>query len=86
MTCVADLKREIVSLRGELGKRADNGGWMDAKRAADYLGMSSGTFDKYRYKMEPRICGHTVGGKTFYKREDLDMWVKLWEVKSAGLA
>lgn len=61
-------------------------GWLDAAKAAKYLDMSPGTFDKYRYGSEPRITGYKVGGKTLYKREDLDLWVKLWALKSNGFA
>lgn len=82
--CVKKLANEVLSLRNELKKCSPADGWLDARGASDYLGVSQGTFDKYRYKSQPKVPGFVVGGKTFYKRADLDVWVKLWEVKSNG--
>ena len=79
----AHLEAEV---KKNVGGEKDLDGWIDAAKAAKYLDMSPGTFDKYRYTVEPKITGHTVGGKTLYKRTDLDLWVKLWELKSNGLA
>ena len=64
----------------------DSDGWLDAKAAAEYLSVSKGTFDAYRYQRDPKPPGHKLGGKTFYKKTDLDSWVRLYELKSAGLA
>lgn len=61
-------------------------GWLDAKAAAKYLGHSSGSFDKYRYKTNPKLKGYRLDGKTLYKRSDLDSFVRLYELKSAGVA
>jgi hypothetical protein len=82
--------RDIKALRDEIrasrASRETKDGWMDAKGAAEYLDMSPGTFDKYRYQTTPKIKGYKVGGKTLYKRADLDNFVMLFEVKSQGLA
>jgi hypothetical protein len=59
-------------------------GWLDAKSAARYLEISENTFDKYRYKTNPRIKGFRLDGKILYKRSDLDAFVKLYELKSVG--
>jgi excisionase family DNA binding protein len=59
---------------------------MDAKAAAKYLGCSKTTFDNYRYNSSPKLTGYRVGGKTLFKREDIDSWVKLYEIRSKGLA
>ena len=48
--------------------------------------MSPRTFDKYRYQTSLRIKGYKVGGKTLYKKADLDTFVKLYEVWSTGTA
>ena len=60
-------------------------GWMDAKRAAAYLGVSAGTFDKFRYLTQPKLKGYKAGGKTYYQRADLDNFIKLYDVRSQGL-
>jgi len=79
------LREEIKALRiPQQGTTAD--GWMDAKAAAKYLGISAGSFDKYRYKTTPRIKGYNLDGKTLYKKKDLDDFVMLYEIKSQGLA
>jgi hypothetical protein len=82
--------REIAALRAELAKKSsvpsELDGWLDAKAAAKYLGISSGSFDKYRYKTSPKIKGYALDGKTLYKRSDLDSFVMLYELKSSGLA
>ena len=79
-----DLKRKI----NELISRPvvlKNEGWLDARNAAAYLGMSTNTFDKYRYQSNPKLNGYRVGGKIFYSRSDLDAFVKLFDLRSSGL-
>jgi len=44
--------------------------------------MSRGTFDKYRYKTAVKIKGYPIDGKTLYKVEDLDAFIKLYAVRS----
>ena len=66
--------------------RSAETGFLDAKAAAAYCGMSRGTFDKYRYKTAVKIKGYRIGGKVLYKTEDLDSFIKLYELKSGGLA
>jgi len=77
------MRKDIEALRSSAHGTAVDG-WLDAKGAAAYLSMSAGTFDKYRYEGSPRIKGYRIGGKLLYKREDLDSFVKLWEMKSTG--
>jgi len=60
--------------------------WLDAKAAAEYLGVSAGTFDKYRYKTNPRITGHALDGKTLYKKSELDNFVRLYQTATGGVA
>ena len=59
--------------------------WLDAKQAAAYLSMSAGSFDKYRYKTNPRVKGYPLDGKILYKKSDLDQFVKLYAVKAEGV-
>jgi hypothetical protein len=84
----ADLLRELASLRQAVAKLAPPDGWLDAKGAAAYLCMSANTFDKHRYSEAPapRIEGHRVGGKWLYHRDDLDTFVRLFDLRDRGLA
>ena len=97
LRCVPELseklecvQRELSAMRTDILKRKESptndDGWLDAKRAAKYLGMSASTFDKYRYTGDIRIKGYPVGGKTLYKKQDLDSFVMLFDIKSRGLA
>ncbi len=84
------MKEEMSGLRSDLKNArpvtAESDGWLDAKAAGKYLKMSPATFNKYRYETTPKIKGYKVGGKMLYEKTDLDNFVKLWEIKSAGLA
>ena len=91
MKLLEDQGRELRALRDEI-KRLSIGtpgvatdGWLDAKAAAAYLAMSPGTFDKYRYETSVKIKGYKVGGKTLYKKTDLDAFVMLFEARSGGM-
>ena len=81
---VRALREDIRRLRDGF-KHTGGDGWLDAKGAAEYLAMSPGTFDKYRYQSQPSIKGYRVGGKTLYKRADLDAFVMLFETRSGRL-
>lgn len=94
-TILASLEKqqnELSALGQEIKAVHQRGGsdfsdaWLNAKEAARYLGMSPRTFDKYRYQTSLRIKGYKVGGKTLYKKADLDTFVKLYEVWSTGTA
>lgn len=97
LRCVPELweklgcvQRELSALRTDFMKQkelpTEYDGWLDAKRAAKYLDMSASTFDKYRYTSAIRISGYSVGGKTLYRKRDLDNFVMLYDIKSRGLA
>ena len=79
-----ELKREINKLTSSASS-FKNEGWLDARNAAVYLGMSANTFDKYRYQSNPKLNGYRVGGKILYSRSDLDAFVKLFDLRSSGL-
>jgi len=94
-TALAEVSAQIAGLREQLEEikkllrarpRSAETGFLDAKAAAAYCGMSRGTFDKYRYKTAVKIKGYRIGGKVLYKTEDLDSFIKLYELKSGGLA
>jgi hypothetical protein len=65
---------------------ASKEGWLDAKTAAKYMCISSCTFDKYRYRTEPRLKGFNLDGKTLYKKSDLDMFIMLYAAQSGALS
>jgi hypothetical protein len=70
--------RRLEALACNAGDR-----YLDADQARQYLaGMSVNTFDKYRYGSQNRIIGRKVGGKTFYKKSELDYWVDSFESNS----
>lgn len=77
------MRRDVEALCAEHG---DGDEWLDARAAARHLGISAGSFDKYRYKTNPKIKGYNLDGKTLYKKSDLDSFVRLYSLKSAGLA
>ena len=80
------LQREISEMREEIRNMAARpekaDGWIDAREAAEYMGLSAGSFDKYRYTASPKIKGYKLDGKTLYKRSDLDSFIKLYELRS----
>lgn len=84
------LRQEFAALREKLELQPDSAttddGWLDAKDAARYMGLSPGTFEKYRYRTSHKITGYKLDGKTLFKRSDLDTFVRLYELKSSGLA
>ena len=79
-----DLRSRIDELLNK-SRTSSVDGWMDAKRATAYLGVSTGTFDKFRYSTCPKIRGYKVGGKVFYQRTDLDAFIKLFDIRSSTL-
>jgi len=87
---VRDLQRQIASMAEELARRRDGSdnpdGWLGPREAAKYLGISMGTFDKFRYEATPRLKGSALDGKTLFKKADLDVYVRLYSLKSAGLS
>lgn len=85
----AEMRRAFAALREEMTRREtveDLDPWLDAKTAAKYMGVSAGTFDKYRYLTEPKLNGCKLDGKTLYKRSEIDKFVRLYELKSNGRA
>ena len=65
-------------------KLADS--YLTPQQAMNYLGMSKGTFDKYRYSSKIKIKGYQLDGKTWFKKSDLDRFMLTYQAKSGGLA
>lgn len=84
---IAAMRTELLEIKRFIEKstRATNGGFLDSRNAAVYCGISRGTFDKYRYTTQVKLKGYRLDGKVLYKREDLDAFVQLYEIKSAGV-
>ena len=79
----ANLKSAINALNSSKAPtQASLDGWLDAKKAAEYLCISPSTFDKYRYDTTVKISGYPIDGKILYKKSDLDTWVRLYQVKT----
>lgn len=85
---IAQIQKDLAQIKRLIQNRHPSleTGYLDAKAAAAYCGMSRGTFDKYRYKSAIKIKGYPIDGKILYKREDLDSFIKLYDLKSRGLA
>ena len=82
----AEISGFMATIREVLtASRQDEDRWLDARAAREYLGgMSESTFDKYRYTTKTRIKGYLVGGKTLYKKSELDRFVILYAVSEAA--
>ncbi len=65
-------------------KPADS--YLTPQQAMNYLGMSKGTFDKYRYSSKVKIKGYQLDGKSWFKKSDLDRFMLTYQAKSGGLA
>jgi Helix-turn-helix domain len=81
---IAALREEMSALRRLISSRGSPAapGYLDAKAAAEYCGMSRGTFDKYRYRTAVKIRGFRLDGKVLYRRDDLDEFIRLYEIRS----
>lgn len=88
VSMIEEQSRQLAALREEVRRKSHSApepeGWIDAKAAAAYLGLSATTFDKYRYQSRVKIKGYKVGGKLLYQRKDLDSFVRLYEINSAA--
>ena len=86
---LSTLKRGIAEIHAEIQRletREPQLGWMDAKAAAQYMGISAGTFEKYRYMTKVKIPCHALDGKSLFKASELDTYIRLYQLKSSGLA
>ena len=60
----------------------DDVGYLGAERARKYLSMSKNTFEKYVYLEKVKIPRYPVGGKNYFKKEDLDLFMLTWADKN----
>ena len=51
----------------------DEGGFLNTRRAADYLGLSPRTLDGYRVSGDGPAF-HRFGSRVRYRKSDLDEW------------
>lgn len=74
VSMLEEQRRQLSALREELERKLapEADGWLDAKAAAHYLGLSAATFDKYPYQTKERVKGCRVGGKLLYQRKRSD--------------
>ena len=80
---IANLKKMILDLCANLNGQDR---YMSAEEARQYLGMSKGTFDKYRYNKNYKFKSYPLDGKHWFKKSDLDRFMSLYGVKALGLA
>ena len=80
---IATLKQMILDLCANLHGQDR---YMSAEEARQYLGMSKGTFDKYRYNKNYKFKSYPLDGKHWFKKSDLDRFMSLYGVKALGLA
>lgn len=67
-----------------LPAKQDEGRWLDAASAAAYMDVSKSTFDKYRYLTTPKLKGARVGGKTLFKKSDIELFIRLYDLRMQG--
>jgi hypothetical protein len=79
-----ELLKQHNSLKSGEEKLKDK--YLTPQGAMDYLGMSRGTFEKYRYISKIKINGYQLDGKTWFKKSDLDRFMLTYQAKSVGLA
>jgi len=79
--------RSLLENQSRVTSKIENADcWLDATKAAKYMDLSKSTFDKYRYGTNVKITGYPLDGKILYKKSDLDNFVKLYDLKSSGIA
>ena len=79
-----ELLKQHNSLKSGEEKSKDK--YLTPQGAMDYLGMSRGTFEKYRYISKIKINGYQLDGKTWFKKSDLDLFMLTYKAKSVGMA
>jgi len=84
---LSDLRSDVANLQARQAppppkSDSDEVGYLDAESARKYLSMSKNTFEKYVYSEKVKIPRYRVGGKNFFKKKDLDLFVLTWEDKN----
>ena len=83
------IARQVATIQDQvtrLPSKQDEDRWLDPTGAAKYMCVSKSTYDKYRYLTTPKLKGSRVGGKTLYKKSDIDLFVRLYDLKKQGYA
>lgn len=83
------IARQVAAIQDRLSRlpaKQDENRWVDATGAARYMYVSKSTFDKYRYLTTPKLKGSRVGGKILFKKSDIDLFVRLYDLKKQGYA
>jgi len=78
------LKQKNYSSKSAEEKCKDK--YLTPQAAMDYLGMSRGTFEKYRYNSKIKIHGCQLDGKTWFKKTDLDRFMNSYKPNLDRLA
>jgi hypothetical protein len=76
------MKSMQVQISGMQKPDADQPEWLDAEGARTYLSMSKNTFQKHVYSAEVKIRRYPVGGKNYFKKSELDLFMLTWEDKN----
>jgi hypothetical protein len=84
---VSDLTAQVAKFQVQktpppLKSDFDDVGFVDAEGARKYLSMSKNTFEKYVYSEKVKIPRYRVGGKNYFKKKDLDLFMLTWEDKN----
>ena len=83
------IARQVAAIQDQLTRlpsKQDEDHWLDATGAAKYMSVSMSTFDKYRYLTTPKLKGSRVGGKTLFKKSDIDSFVRFYDLRKQGYA
>jgi len=76
------MKSLQVQISGMQKPDGDQPEWLDAEGALKYLSMSKNTFEHHVYSAKVKIPRYRVGGKNYFKRSELDLFVRTWEDKN----
>ena len=76
------MKSMQVQISGMQKPDGDQPEWLDAEGALKYLSMSKNTFQKHVYSAKVKIRRYPVGGKNYFKKSELDLFMLTWEDKN----
>jgi hypothetical protein len=87
---ISDLHSKQDAFQGYIAKFTDSveigDRYMTPQEAMKYLGMSKGTFEKYRYKTKIKIHGIQLDNKSWFKKSDLDRFMMSYKANLDRLA
>lgn len=84
---VSELTAQVAKLKVQQAppppkSEFDDVGYLDAEGARKYLSMSKNTFEKHVYSAKVKIRRYPVGGKNYFKKSELDLFMLTWEDKN----